>query len=150
MWYWNAVLGKNNLGTIINNISSVCKLSRAHTNHSVRATAVTVMYHAGIDTKQICKITKHKTEESLKHYIENQTTEQKCKCAEALSAGLSATEICISDQSEQSSNSQTINSYRSTNTLTIPTMGNHTFNLNITEAHATSIFVTSKVAVVAD
>ncbi|KAH3830185.1 hypothetical protein DPMN_103424 [Dreissena polymorpha] len=62
----------------------------------------------------------------------------------------SGRKIYISDQSEQPSNNQTINSYRSTKTLTIPTMGNHNLNLSITGGTWNFQFLTSKVAVVAD
>ena len=48
-------------------ISECAALSKVYTNHSVRATAITILYQGGVDTKQICKVTKHKSEESLKH-----------------------------------------------------------------------------------
>ena len=43
------------------------------------------MYQGGVDVKQICKITKHKNEESLKHYIDGQTSAQRRQCCNVLS-----------------------------------------------------------------
>lgn len=86
LWFDNVPLGVNKISDMMKRISECCHLSRTYTNHSVRATAITVMYQGGVDTKQICKITKHKSEESLKHYIDGQSAEQKRKCSEVLSS----------------------------------------------------------------
>ena len=85
VWFDNVPLGVNKINETMKRISDCAHLSMTYTNHSVRATAITVMYQGGVDTKQICNITKHKTEESLKHYIDGQSAEQKRRCSEVLS-----------------------------------------------------------------
>ena len=37
-------------------------------NHSIRATAITEMDEAGIDTRHIMRVSGHKSETSIKHY----------------------------------------------------------------------------------
>lgn len=77
-------MGKNTLGTMLSFISKAAGTSIIYTNHSVRATAITAMYQAGIDRSQICRITKYKREESLKHYISEPSSEQKRTCSSVL------------------------------------------------------------------
>ena len=38
-----------------------------YTNHSIRATAITEMDEAGIDTRHIMHVSGHKSESSIKH-----------------------------------------------------------------------------------
>lgn len=66
-------------------ISMEANLSEMYTNHCVRASAITVMFQAGVDSKQICGITKHKSDSSLAHYISGTTSEQKRHAAQVLS-----------------------------------------------------------------
>ena len=58
IWYTKEVLGKNTLSGIMKSLSQKTGLSRSYTNHCVRAATVTTLYRAGIDTQQICAITK--------------------------------------------------------------------------------------------
>ena len=131
-WFGKTVLGKNKLGQIMKSISEKCGMSRVYTNHSVRATAITIMYQNGIDTKQICKITKHKTEESLKHYISGQTSDQKRRCAEVLCAGISTgSEMVRVEQNKNVSETEcNYSSYNSSSNVCFPVMGNQTLNFN--------------------
>lgn len=96
VWFDNVPLGVNKINELMRRISDCANLSAAYTNHSVRATAITVMYQGGVDTKQICKITKHKSEESLKHYIDGQSADQKRRCSKVLSSAFQANSSCVS------------------------------------------------------
>ena len=53
-WYTKEVLGKNTLSGIMKCLSQKAGLSYMYTNHCVRASTVTTLYRAGIDTQQIC------------------------------------------------------------------------------------------------
>lgn len=53
LWYTKTPLGKNTLSSMMSNIS---KLSMIFTNHSIRATAITEMDEAGIDTRHIMRV----------------------------------------------------------------------------------------------
>ena len=134
-------------------ISDCALISMTYTNHSVRVTAITVMYQGGVDTKQICKITKHKTEESLKHYIDGQSAEQKRRCSEVLSSTfqdpkdnnsstsnnkslplptISSVNNCTTDRQilSQSANIST-KVYNSTQSLAFPFQRPQSFNFNV-------------------
>ena len=83
-WFDKAPMGKNTIGSMLSSISKSAGTSIVYTNHSVRATAITAMYQAGIDRSHICRITKHKREESLKPYISEPSSEQKRTCSTVL------------------------------------------------------------------
>ena len=98
-------------------ISECAALSKVYTNHSVRATAITIMYQCGVDTKQICKVTKHKSEESLKHYIDGQSSAQKRQCSNVLSSAFSIGQPSASTSAPSAPTSATYNIGSFTNTV---------------------------------
>ena len=87
-WFRREAMGKNTLGTIMNRISNKAGLSQIYTCHSVRASTITILGHAGVESRLICGITKHKNESSLKHYVDEMSNEQKLKCTTTLSKAL--------------------------------------------------------------
>ena len=88
VWYTKEVIGKNTLANIMKEISRKAGLSKSYTNHCVRASTVTHLYQAGVDTQQICSITKHKNEATLSHYISASSDEQKRSASSILSRSL--------------------------------------------------------------
>ena len=88
IWYTRDVIGKNTLVNIMTVISSKAGLSQVYTNHCVRASTVTTLYQAGVDTQRICSITKHKGEGTLTHYISSSTDQQKREASLILTSAL--------------------------------------------------------------
>ncbi len=116
VWFTKELLGKNTLGDMMKKISQKAGLKKTYTNHCVRATTVTDLYQAGVDTQQICAITKHRNEGTLKHYISGQSLEQKQHASTVLSSALlgetstpSGGEIGPSQARVQSTNVQLVN-----------------------------------------
>ena len=89
IWFDNVPIGVNKIGELMKQISNRASLSEIYTNHSVSATFITIMFQGGVDTNHICKVTKHKIEESLKHCIDGQSLAQKLKCSDVLSSAFS-------------------------------------------------------------
>lgn len=56
VWYTKTPLGKNTLSSMMSNISKLSKLSMIYTNHFIRATTITEMDEAGIDTRHIMRV----------------------------------------------------------------------------------------------
>ena len=75
--YTRAPLGKNAIGDLMKEISKAAKLSKIYTNHQIRKTTATAMYRSGFDLKEISHVTKHKNLDSLKHYGEGPTYNDK-------------------------------------------------------------------------
>ena len=76
-WFKNEPLGVNTLGQLMKTISQAAGLSKLYTNHCVRATTITVLLNAGVDTSRIRARTGHRTTEGLQPYIGNQTAQHK-------------------------------------------------------------------------
>ena len=87
-WYKNEPMGKNMMCQMMQRISKKAGLSMIYTCHSVRASTITTLYHAGVSTQSIISITKHKNTSSLGHYINDLSTNQKRECSDILSAAL--------------------------------------------------------------
>ena len=72
-WYSNQPVGKTKIsgwiGDIMKNVFSAQIMEeRKYTNHSLRATAATILFHAGFDEQLIAAITKHKSLAGLRSY----------------------------------------------------------------------------------
>ena len=90
---------KNMLSTIMQTISRKAGLSTMYTNHCVRATTITSLFQACVDSKRICSITKHKNEATLSHYIASTTDEQKREASSVLSCSLTGGNVSVNKMS---------------------------------------------------
>ena len=88
IWYENRPLGINKLSTMMKDISSAAGLSRVYTNHSVRATAITLWSTAGLTNREIMAISGHRNESSLKSYHSMPSANQLRKCSDVLASAL--------------------------------------------------------------
>ena len=84
-WYKNEPLGKNSIAQLMPKISKKAGLSQVYTAHCVRASTIIRLHQAGVDSKQIYAITKHKNEQSLRSYIKDSSASQKRACSDILS-----------------------------------------------------------------
>ena len=66
-WYSKAPLGKNTLGNMMACISKSAKLSRLYTNHSIRATHITLLDESGVEARHIMRTSGHKNESSIRY-----------------------------------------------------------------------------------
>ena len=90
VWYDARPTGVNKLDNMMKSISEAAKLSKMYTNHSVRATAITLWSNAGIQNGHIMAISGHRSEQSLAHYNTQPSTSQLQHCSEVLSRSLTA------------------------------------------------------------
>ena len=88
-WYRNEPAGKNTMSTMMQGMSVKAGLSMKYTCHSVRASTITALFRAGVPTQSIVAITKHKSTNSLGHYISDLSNQQKRDCSGVLTTALS-------------------------------------------------------------
>jgi hypothetical protein len=67
-WYCNSRIGKNTIGKLMSGISIAAKLSKKYTNHSIRATSVTLLDTENFDARHIMALSGHKSETSIRSY----------------------------------------------------------------------------------
>ena len=90
--YENRPLGINKLSTMMKDISSAAGLSRIYTNHSIRATAMTLWSTAGLTNREIMAISGHRNKSSLKRYHCRPSVNQRRKCSDVLACALGDSE----------------------------------------------------------
>ena len=88
VFYKNRPLGVNKLLTMMKDISSAAGLSRIFTNHSFRATAITLWANAGLTNREIMAISGHRNESSLQSYHNMPSAQQLRKCRNVLTVAL--------------------------------------------------------------
>ncbi|KAK3096570.1 hypothetical protein FSP39_001389 [Pinctada imbricata] len=77
VWYNSAPIGERTLNDMMKVISKDAGLSRVYTNHCVRATTITLLSHAGVETREIMKISGHRNESSIRSYNTDSSSTQK-------------------------------------------------------------------------
>lgn len=88
IWYENSPLGVNTLATMMKEISLGAGLSRTYTNHSVRATAITLWSNANVPSRHIMSISGHANEQSISSYNSRPSVKQLKNCSNILSSAL--------------------------------------------------------------
>ncbi|XP_068737168.1 zinc finger MYM-type protein 2-like [Montipora capricornis] len=96
VWYDNKPLGINKLDNMMKEISQAAQLSRVYTNHSVRATAITLWSNAGVPNRHIMAISGHRNEQSLAHYNTRPSTAQLLHCSKVLSSHIQVSTALVS------------------------------------------------------
>ena len=93
IWYENRPLGIQKLGTMMKEMSEAAGLSKKYTNHSVRATAITLWSNAGLSNRHIMAISGHRNEQSLRSYNARPSSTQLQHSSDVLSNALSVTSV---------------------------------------------------------
>ena len=76
IWFERKVLGHNTLENMLKNITQRAGIQPYFTNHSLRATTVTVLSSVNVETRQIKAVTGHKREATIESYCERPTLRQ--------------------------------------------------------------------------
>ena len=93
IWYCNQVVGINTLGSKMKNLSRDVQLSRVYTNHSIRATSVTILDNSGFQAHHIMTVSGHKTESSIRSYASKTADNVKRAMSDSLSTALHSHDI---------------------------------------------------------
>lgn len=98
VWYHNQPIGKHTLANFMKTISKQSNLSRQLTNHSIRATSITVLDLSKFSDRDIMSISGHKSETSIKNYIGKVSTNRRYEMSSALAASVMNTDTCMQVQ----------------------------------------------------
>ena len=78
------------IAKFMKSISKDADLSREYTNHSIRATTITLLDAAGYEVRHITSLTGHKPHDSLRSYCQTSVSTKR-KISEVLSLALNST-----------------------------------------------------------
>ena len=73
IWYSKQHIGRNTLAKFMSEVSKKCDLSKMYSNHSIRATGITVLTRMNYSNSQDMAISGHKSVQSLSIYQKNRT-----------------------------------------------------------------------------
>ena len=90
VWFDARPIGANKLDGMMKSIGEEAKLSKMYTNHSVRATAITLCSNAGVQNRHIMAISGQRSEQSLIHYNTQPSASQLRTCSAVLSRSLTS------------------------------------------------------------
>ena len=76
VWFERKVLGHNTLENMLKNMSQRAGIQPYFTNHSLRATTVTILSSENVETRQIKAVTGHKSDARIQSYCERPTLHQ--------------------------------------------------------------------------
>lgn len=82
----NKPIGKNTFGNFIVNLSNYVELSEIYTNHSIRATTITVLNRYGFNDRDIISVSGHRSTNSLSSYVADTSAEVKQSISDTLSS----------------------------------------------------------------
>ncbi|PFX17236.1 hypothetical protein AWC38_SpisGene18454 [Stylophora pistillata] len=141
VWFDARPIGGNKLDGMMKSISEEAKLSKMYTNHSLRATEITLWSNAGVENHHIMAISGHRGEQSLLHYNTQPSRSQPRTCSEVLSKSLT------SDRSESLATVTAINIKKEVweNGLVVSTASDKTtsgFGSFFNNKMSTSLFIT--------
>ena len=102
VWYDNMVVGERTLGEKMKTMSREAKLSKCYTNHSIRATAVTILDKSGFEARHIMAVSGHKNEASIRSYSKTDICTKR-KMSETLTTTCEVSEELSVMNSHQSS-----------------------------------------------
>ena len=89
VWYDRQHIGKDQLERFMKHLSKeICLSSLEYTNHSIRATCITLLDNAQFEARHIIAVTGHKAESSIKKYSRNCSSAKKREMSDALAANI--------------------------------------------------------------
>ena len=91
--YCNQVVGIHTLGIKMKTLSIDVKLSSLYTNHSIRATSITILDNAGFQMCHIMTVSGHKSEASIRSYASKTADNVKRAMSDSISTALHSHDI---------------------------------------------------------
>ena len=93
VWFSTGPVGRNKLSSLMHRLSKTYNLSKSYTNHSIRATTVTILDQADFKSRMIMKVSGHRSEFSIKNYSHRIDRKTRCTMSETLGAAVSRYQI---------------------------------------------------------
>ena len=85
VWYYNSPIGVNTFGNLLKTMSKAAGIIPYLTNHSIRATSVTVLSDSNVEARHIKAVTGHKSDNSIESYNTRASFQQKENMSNILS-----------------------------------------------------------------
>ena len=94
IWYCNAPIGAHGLSDRMTDISKLSGLSRIYSNHSIRATCITLLDDSGIEARHIMRVSGHRNEASIRSYASCLDDKKKTQISDCISDAIAPKKLC--------------------------------------------------------
>ena len=81
-WYDCQAIGYHKISEFMKNISAAAELSRIYTNHSIRATTITILDGKGYESRHIKTVSGHRSDNSIQSYCRTNLNTKRKMCEE--------------------------------------------------------------------
>lgn len=114
VWYCSSPLGHNTIENMLRGMTTRAGIQPHLTNHSIRATTVTVLSAANYESRHIKAITGHRSEASIESYSDRPTFQQFKAMSNAIASSLvldgSSTDLCLPESTTSTTSSSATSS----------------------------------------
>ncbi|XP_046565575.1 uncharacterized protein LOC124274278 [Haliotis rubra] len=111
VWYSSQAVGRHSLAAMVSDICQRAGLTGHRTNHSLRATAATRLFEAGVDEQLICEVTGHRSSAVRSYKRTNSAQKRKLSSllqGQASVPGSASSTACSSTDIDKSDDSKNI------------------------------------------
>lgn len=115
-WYKNCPVGERSIGEMMAKISKAANLSKRYTNHSLRTTCIQILDEGGFASRDICNVSGHANERSLRTYVRQPCDAKKQRMSDAISS--STGNIPVSSPAPSAKSKHATTGHPSTSTVT--------------------------------
>jgi hypothetical protein len=139
IWYCNCPVGESTLGNMMRNTSLRAGITPPLTNHCIRATSVTALSDANIETRFIKSVTGHKSDQSIESYNSRPSINQQERMSTTLSQYLQPETVAAPSSSLQSQGKTTVpKDLHLESSVEMRSDDSHTITVNKQSTHMTS------------
>ena len=85
-WFDQWKIGKTTVGAAMPTFSEAAGLSRI-TNHQLRASAINALIDAGVQDRELCTVSKHRSRTSIEHYARKPSIKRQIEMSRMISNG---------------------------------------------------------------
>ena len=146
VWFCNSPLGISYLSSMMHTMSLNAEINPPLTNHCVRATSVTILSDANVETRHIKCITGHKSDTSIESYSTKPLFQQKEKMSAILSSFVGSENFNIPHQDQQISEANSVDISKSCPAVPHPPLENLSLSMNVQEPSTSTTTLPSREA----
>ena len=146
VWFCNSPLGISYLSSTMRTMSLNAEINPPLSNHCVRATSVTILSDANVETRHIKCITGHKSDTSIESYSTKPSFQQKEKMSAILSSFVGGENFNAPHQDQQIGEANSVDIPQSCPVVPRPPLENLSLSVNVQQPSTSTTTLPSRQA----
>ena len=146
VWFCNSQLGISYLSSMMRTMALNAEINPPLSNYCVRATSVTILSDANVETRHIKCITGHKSDTSIESYSTKPSFQQKEKMSAILSSFVGGKNFNIPHQDQQIGEANSVDVAQSCPAVPRPPLENLSLSVNVQQPSTSTTTLPSRQA----